>query len=81
MKALALLLASALAACTSETEYGSCIGAFDDPNPDLIYEASTKNIVLAAIFVEMIFPPFLVILKETKCPVDVKPASMRKKTS
>jgi hypothetical protein len=56
--------------CTSETDYGKCIGAFDTPDPKLKYETSTTNVVLAVVFVETIFAPILVVAKETRCPYD-----------
>ncbi len=58
--------------CTSSTEHGDCIGVAEDEDPTLKYEVDTGNIVLAVIFSEMIFPPLIVLLSETKCPVDPK---------
>lgn len=70
MKAVALVLAAWMtAACTSETQFGPCIGAFDDRAPGLRYEVSTKNVVLACIFFETVFVPVIVAAKEVRCPV------------
>jgi len=55
--------------CTSGTKYGTCIGAFEDEDPKLIYAASVKNIVLAVIFSETIIVPAVVIISKTACPV------------
>lgn len=62
-----------LAGCTSSTQYGPCIGAFDDKNPHLEYKASAWNIGMAIIFVELILPPTFVVVDETQCPVGTKP--------
>ena len=67
----AIILLSCVS-CTSETPYGKCIGAFDDPQPQLRYKASVKNIVFAIIFGETIVVPVVVILDETRCPVGAK---------
>jgi hypothetical protein len=58
-----------LVGCTSKTEYGPCIGAFDDPDPALRYRTEGWNIAMAVIFVEMVVPPIIVIANETRCPV------------
>lgn len=70
MKAIALVLAAWMtAACTSETELGPCIGAFDDPTPGLVYKVSVWNLFLAGFFVETIVVPAIVVAKEVRCPV------------
>lgn len=68
----AILIAASLSACTSSTEYGDCIGVAEDEDPTLSYSVDTGNIVLAVIFSEMIFPPLIVLLSETKCPTGPK---------
>lgn len=74
MKIIAIvLLLVLLAGCTSKTEFGDCIGAFDDKDPHLVYHASAWNIFLAIIGVQFIAPPIFVIADETLCPVGVKP--------
>lgn len=70
---LCLVFSIGLSACKSETEYGSCIGILDEPDPALIYRPSTRNIVLGAIFFQSIFAPALVVLKEHSCPEGRKP--------
>lgn len=66
----ALLL---LAACTSSTPYGPCIGAFDEPDPKLIYKTSGWNIAMGIIFFEMIVPPIIVVADEIRCPIARRP--------
>jgi hypothetical protein len=61
-----------LVGCTSATEYGSCIGAFDDRDPKLTYKVSIWNAFLAIIFVETIIVPIWVVVDETLCPVGRK---------
>lgn len=70
--AVVMLLAS-LAGCVSSTEFGPCVGAFDDQNPALLYKLSARNLTLGVVFFEMIAPPILVVTGETFCPVAVRP--------
>lgn len=58
--------------CKSKTEYGNCIGALGTEKPELEYEYSMRNIILAVVFSEMIMPPILVTLNQYKCPVGMK---------
>jgi hypothetical protein len=58
--------------CTSRTEHGECIGAFDEGVPDLQYKLSIKNTVLAVLFSETIFVPVIVVANEARCPVGKK---------
>lgn len=67
-KLIAILLLLALVGCTSSTEYGQCVGAFDNRDPNLTYKLSVWNAVLAVFFVETIFVPVVVIANETVCP-------------
>lgn len=55
--------------CTSRTDFGPCVGAFDARDPAFEYKLSIWNTVLAVVFVEMILPPIFVIADETVCPV------------
>jgi hypothetical protein len=72
----ALLLATTLAGCDSKTEFGPCIGAFDDPNPKLEYKVSGWNIAMGVIFFETIVAPIVVIVDETRCPVGRKDGTL-----
>lgn len=74
MKKLLILstILIALSSCTSKTEFGPCIGAFEDKNPAKVYHVSTWNVILAIVFSEMLLPPIFVILDETNCPVGDK---------
>ncbi len=48
------------------------VGTMDDKDPNLTYKVSVHNAVLSAIFVEMIFPPIVMLASETYCPVGKK---------
>jgi len=72
MKKVLLISLLLLAGCTSKTEYGPCIGAFDDRNPKLEYKMSFNNLVVGALFFELILPPISVVVNETFCPIGVK---------
>jgi uncharacterized lipoprotein len=71
--ALALLALALLAGCTSKTEYGQCIGAFDDKRPELHYKLSGWNVAMAVIFSETIVVPIVVVADETLCPDGASP--------
>lgn len=73
MKLAALVLAAVFAAgCTSETEFGRCIGVNEERDPHLTYKVDTGNVVVGIIFVETIFVPVIVALDELYCPVGRK---------
>jgi hypothetical protein len=61
-----------LSGCTTRTEYGNCIGAFDDKNPSLVYKLSTWNLIIGVFFFAMVIPPIMVASDETLCPVGYK---------
>lgn len=67
-----VLVVAMLSACTTETEFGRCIGVADDKDPALVYKLSVLNTVLASIFVATIFVPVIVLVDETFCPVGKK---------
>ena len=71
--ALMLIAVMTVAGCTSKTEYGECIGAFDDKTPGLIYKVSVWNVFLGVFFFELIAPPIYVIVDETLCPIGKVP--------
>lgn len=67
-----MALAAALAflgGCTERTEFGPCIGAFDEKDPALRYKVEGWNIAMGVIFFELIAPPIIVVTDETFCPV------------
>lgn len=66
---LMMLSCFMFASCTTRTEYGECIGAFDTPNPNLQYSTSGWNVAMGVIGFEMLVPPIVVIASCTKCPV------------
>lgn len=72
MKYIMLSLLVMLSGCTSSTQYGKCIGNWDDENPKLVYKVSARNIALGIIFFEMVIPPVEVLINGTKCPVGNK---------
>lgn len=71
MKRMAFIVAAAalLAACTSRTEHGECIGLADEKKPDLQYRVSTWNVVMGVIFIETIVVPVVVAIDQVYCPV------------
>lgn len=74
MKRILIVLAAALmlAACTSRTEHGDCVGIGEDKDPKLTYKLDTTNLVLGIVFVETIVVPVIVAVNETFCPVGKK---------
>jgi len=69
-KSLTVLAAIALlTACESQRPNGRCVGLNGDPEPGVKYEYSVRNVILGLVFVEMVVPPVIVVLKELKCPV------------
>jgi len=73
MKYLMILITMlTLISCTSKTEFGNCIGAFDDKDPTKIYKASAWNISMAILLTGLVLPPVYVIVDETFCPVGNK---------
>ncbi len=71
-RTLAIVMLLAAAGCTSSTEYGRCIGAFDDKDPALTYKVSGWNVAMGVVFAELIVPPIVVLVDETLCPVGRK---------
>ncbi len=67
--ASASLLTAGLGGCTSETEFGKCVGLGEDQRPELIYKVSKWNVFLAVIGFELIAPPIYVVVNQTFCPV------------
>ncbi len=66
---MACLLASG---CTSQTEYGKCVGVSDKQKPELEYKPSILNLVVGIIFMEFVVPPIIVAVDEFYCPVGKK---------
>jgi len=69
---IATLMIVALTGCTSATQFGPCVGAFDEKKPDLEYKVSGWNLAMALIFFELVAPPIQVVVDETFCPVGKK---------
>lgn len=59
----------ALKLCRDETQYGRCVGIDDAKNPNLVYDVSTRNVVLAVIFSETLVVPIVVVFDKLYCPV------------
>jgi hypothetical protein len=74
MKKVILVAAIALlSACTSKTEFGDCVGAFDEKKPELTYKLSGWNTFVGVVFSELfLVPPIMVLVNETFCPVAKK---------
>lgn len=64
-----LLLGVLLSGCRDSTQYGECIGLVNDKKPELVYEVSTRNVVMAVIFSETLMMPILVGAFYLYCPV------------
>jgi hypothetical protein len=45
-----------------------CIGLDDTPQPGVIYEFSTRNVIIDIIFVETLIVPVWSVLEDVKCP-------------
>ena len=69
---VAIIVAFLIAGCTSSTDFGPCVGAFDDKDPALHYNVSSWNLFVGVFFFGLIAPPIFVIVDETFCPVGVK---------
>ena len=67
-----LALTLTLSACTTHTEFGPCIGAFDDRDPKLTYKMSAWNVFLSVFFIQTIIVPVLVVTDNARCPVAPK---------
>jgi hypothetical protein len=72
MKAIIVMLLILLSACTTQTEYGKCVGINDAQKPNLVYKASGWNIAMSIIFFETVFVPIVVVMDDLYCPVDTK---------
>lgn len=72
MKQMIIAAVMLLSACTSSTEYGKCVGAFDEKDPKLEYKVSAWNLAIGIIFFELVAPPIFVVVDETFCPVGRK---------
>ena len=72
-KLLIVLVLMAVAGCRSETEFGQCVGLdSQEDNPELVYSFSTRNAVVAVVFVETVVVPVVWILDYARCPVAKK---------
>ena len=71
-KIIALMLVVLLTGCTSNTEFGPCVGIGEDKNPNLVYKVSAWNVVLGILFFELVLPPVFVAVDEFYCPVGIK---------
>ena len=63
------LLVMLLAGCTTETEFGKCVGLGEDKDPKLVYKVSGWNVFLGIIGIEIIYPPIAVLVDSLFCPV------------
>ena len=69
---LSTLAALSLAGCTTQTEYGPCVGISDEKNPNLVYKIDVTNAVLGIVFIETIIVPIVILADETFCPIAYK---------
>lgn len=71
--AIAIIVAAVLVGgCSSRTDFGECIGAFDEKNPALVYKVSAWNVAIGVIFFGLVAPPVYVLVDQTFCPVGKK---------
>lgn len=70
-RAIAAILAVViLAGCTQATDFGPCVGLFDDKDPKLAYKMNGWNVFVAVIGASFFFIPTIFVIKdETFCPV------------
>jgi hypothetical protein len=71
----ALMLATIMlmsTGCTTHTQYGPCVGAFDEKDPKLSYKLAGWNIFVALAFSWAFIAPIVVVANETFCPVGTK---------
>lgn len=61
----------AFSSCTSQTEFGKCVGYDDKKDSNLVYKVSGWNLIVGLIFSEMVIPPILVFVNELECPIGV----------
>ena len=69
---LVVVVAALFVGCTSKTEFGPCIGAFDEKDPALRYKANGWNIAMGIVFFEFLIPPVIVVVDEFQCPTGKK---------
>jgi len=70
MKKFLLILSLLLTiSCTTRTEFGECIGAFDEKQPDLIYKMSYWNLAMGIIFIETVVVPLVTVGDDLICPI------------
>lgn len=67
-----LLSLIALGACSSKNELGDCVGVLNNKNPNLNYNLSVWNIIMAGVFSETLIVPAVVVLNQLECPVSKK---------
>ena len=72
MKYLILVLLLLTSSCSSRTEFGKCVGLNQEKDQTLIYDLSTKNLVISVLFIETLFVPIVYALKQVYCPVGRK---------
>jgi len=72
MKVFLICLLVLMTGCVERTNFGECVGAFDEKDPKKVYKVSTNNVIVGLIFAELIAPPVLVIFNQFHCPVGNK---------
>ncbi len=69
MRVLLLAIVFLTLGCTTKTQFGECVGISDPGDPRLVYRPSVFNIVTGIVFMELIFPPVIVVVDQFYCPV------------
>lgn len=73
MKYFFIFIVFILTACTSKTEFGRCVGIWDEQEPTLIYKPSVRNLFWGIVGLEIIYPPLDVAINKFYCPVGRAP--------
>lgn len=71
---LLMLFMLCFSGCRKDTRYGECVGVLtaSSHDPNLKYETSFRNAVLAVVFIETVVVPVLIVGWMLFCPVDEK---------
>lgn len=68
-----MLMVTVLSGCTSATEFGQCVGMFEDKKQDLTYNISGWNAFVAVLGTSLLFIPTILVIKDqTFCPTGRK---------
>lgn len=55
--------------CVDRTSYGRCVGLNTPRDSSLVYDYSTRNVVVGLLLSETVIVPVVVAFKQLECPV------------